>query len=104
MQFEDEQQKAKPANFGLLYGMSADGLYAMGANNYGLDWSRVEAFRAGQAWLALYPEFRLWHWWTSMTQSQPIPNNKCKVWNPHERRLITPERSAEPVMKFMRVV
>ena len=95
MRFHDERQKAKPANFGLLYGMSADGLYAMGVNDYGLNWSRVEAFRARQAWFALYPEFRLWHWWTSLTQSQPIPNNKCKVWNPHERKLISPEHTAK---------
>jgi hypothetical protein len=91
-QMHDERQKAKPTNFGLLYGMSAAGLHTNGVDNYGLSWSREEASQARQAWFALYPEFRIWHWWTALIQSRPIPKDKCLVWKSFEGSLSSLER------------
>jgi hypothetical protein len=88
----DERQKAKPTNFGLLYGMKAEGLYARGVNDYGLSWSREEASNARHAWFSLYPEIRLWHWCTSLLQFRNIPKDRCILWNPYERKLTRPER------------
>jgi hypothetical protein len=88
----DQRQKAKPTNFGLLYGMKAEGLYARGVDDYGLSWSRKEAADARHAWFSLYPEFRLWHRCTSLLQFRNIPKDRCILWNPYERELTHPER------------
>jgi DNA polymerase-1 len=85
-----ERQQAKSANFGLLYGMSGAGLHAYGINNYGLSWTTEEAAQARQAWFALYPEFRLWHFWTKYAQSRKLPLGGCAVWNSYEGKLIRP--------------
>ncbi|MGB8478553.1 MAG: DNA polymerase [Acidobacteriaceae bacterium] len=92
LDLHDGRQKAKPANFGLLYGISASGLHTQGVNNYGLSWSLAEASQARQAWFALYPEFRLWNWWTRFLQCRHISQDICMTWNPYERELVSPER------------
>lgn len=55
------RQAAKALNFGLLFGMSAGGLYGYGKTSYGLSWTREEAAQARMAWFALYPEIELGH-------------------------------------------
>jgi DNA polymerase-1 len=88
----DDRQKAKPSNFGLLYGMTSDGLYNHGIENYGLSWSREEARQARNAWFQLYPEFRLWHWHTRYLETRPITKSTCLLWNSFDRKLINPQR------------
>jgi DNA polymerase family A len=90
-QLQDERQRAKPANFGLLYGMGADRLHQYGISNYGLSWTPKEAARARLSWFALYPEFRLWHFWTKYLQSRKVPVGKCAIWNSDERKFVTPQ-------------
>jgi len=90
VRLHDQRQKAKPTNFGLLYGMSAEGLYTNGVDDYGLTWSMEEAAQSRHAWFSLYPEFRLWHWWTKFSQSRSIPPGTCMIWNFYEDKLINP--------------
>jgi hypothetical protein len=71
IELEVERQKAKAANFGLLYGMGARGFHAHGMRQYGLTWSQNDARFARNAWFDLYPEFRLWQWYTRHVQTKP---------------------------------
>lgn len=57
----DARTKAKPLNFGLLYGMSGHSLWEYGITNYGLNWTVEEAIEARAAWFEVYPEIELWH-------------------------------------------
>ena len=88
---QQERQGAKPTNFGLLYGMSAAGLHRYGISNYGLNWTPKEATQARSAWFELYPEFRLWHFWTKYTQSRKVNQGKCLLWDSFSQQLIAPE-------------
>jgi DNA polymerase-1 len=90
-QLQKERQGAKPTNFGLLYGMGAPGLHRYGISNYGLTWTEEEAAQARRSWFELYPEFRLWHFWTKYTQSKKIDKGQCLQWDPYTQRLVTPE-------------
>lgn len=94
-QWQDERQQAKPTNFGLLYRMGAEGLYNYGISNYGLSWVPEEAAQARHAWFELYPEFRLWQFWTMFRQSQKISQGKCAIWNSYERKLVIPEHKVK---------
>ena len=62
--FAEERQAAKACNFGLLYGMEAQGLRRMGITKHGLTWTIQEAADARKAWFDLYPDVRLWQLWT----------------------------------------
>lgn len=59
--YEAIRQPGKPANFGLLYGMGAEGFQEYAANNYGvmLTLAEAEAFRA--AFFALYRGLPIYH-------------------------------------------
>lgn len=67
----DARQRAKAANFGLLFGMSLDSFYAYGIGSCGLEWTREEAAAARAAWFATYPEIALWQAWTRHADALP---------------------------------
>lgn len=54
-------------NFGLLYGMSINGLHRYGIIGYGLDWSLEEAAAQRERWFELYPEILFWQCWSKLT-------------------------------------
>jgi len=92
IRLQDDRQKAKPSNFGLLYGMTPDGLYHHGVENYGLSWSPEDARQARNAWFQLYPEFRLWHWHTRYLQTRSLTKRTCLLWDSFDRKLVNPQR------------
>ncbi|QIG66809.1 DNA polymerase I protein [Rhizobium phage RHph_TM16] len=59
--FEDLRGKAKPANFGLLYGMGWQGFQAYAWASYGLVLSDTEAQNMREAFFALYPGLVHYH-------------------------------------------
>jgi DNA polymerase-1 len=91
VQLKQERQSAKPVNFGLLYGRSAIGLHGSGISDYGLTWTIQEATQARNAWFDLYPELRLWHFWTKYTQSRKVETNQCVLWDTYKRKLVRPQ-------------
>jgi DNA polymerase-1 len=90
-QLKQERQSAKPVNFGLLYGRSAIGLHRSGISDYGLTWTLGHATQARNAWFDLYPELRLWHFWTKYTQSRKVETNQCVLWDQYTRKLVWPK-------------
>jgi DNA polymerase I-like protein with 3'-5' exonuclease and polymerase domains len=54
----DQRTAAKPANFGLLFGMSARTLRDYAWSDYGLDWSLEQAEAVRNAFFELYPAIR----------------------------------------------
>lgn len=58
---KDERQKAKSANFGLLYGMGAPGFQMYAEAAYGVDVSLDEAFEIHQAFFDQWDGIRQWH-------------------------------------------
>jgi DNA polymerase I-like protein with 3'-5' exonuclease and polymerase domains len=59
--FEKNRTHAKPANFGLLYGMSAEGLMAYAWATYGLKLTLEEATVMRNAFFELYPGLLEYH-------------------------------------------
>jgi DNA polymerase-1 len=57
----EDRQAAKALNFGLLYGMGADGLRQYAANAYGVHLTAQEARSFRQRFFAAYPGLRRWH-------------------------------------------
>ena len=55
------RQRAKPSNFGLLYGMGHVGYREYARTAYGVNMTEEEAFEAREAFFALYPELIPWH-------------------------------------------
>jgi len=66
-EYKDARQQAKAQDFGLLYAMSATGLYEYGKTGYDLDWSKQDAEEARDAWLQAYPDIRVWHAITALS-------------------------------------
>lgn len=58
---KEERQLAKALNFGLIYGMSANGLRAYAASGYGVEMSEIEAKRFRDKFFATYPTIQAWH-------------------------------------------
>jgi DNA polymerase-1 len=58
---KEERNQAKPANFGLVYGMSARGFYFYVRDQYQPDITEAEAFDLYEATHAAYPELAEWH-------------------------------------------
>lgn len=66
-QYAPYRKRAKPVNFGILYGIGADGLHAQGVLEYDLTWSVNDAAEDILAWFELYPEVALYMYWTICT-------------------------------------
>ena len=59
--YEVNRQSAKAANFGLLYGMSADGYRTYAETSYGLKMTATEAEEARNKFFDTYPALLPWH-------------------------------------------
>ena len=55
------RQNAKPANFGLSFGMSAYGYREYALNDYGISMTNAQAAINRNAWFTLYPGVAKWH-------------------------------------------
>lgn len=58
---KQDRQLAKALNFGLLYGMGANGFRIYAKSQYGLDLSDAEARRYKEAFFKSYPGLAAWH-------------------------------------------
>jgi DNA polymerase-1 len=56
-----ERQRAKPVNFGLIYGLGAASLRRKAQADYGLELSEADVARYRRAFFAAYPAVRRWH-------------------------------------------
>lgn len=59
--FKFVRQNGKAANFGLLYGMQAEGYMNYARDSYGVDMTLEQALFARDQFFNLYPELLLWH-------------------------------------------
>lgn len=57
---KQDRQIAKSAGFGLLFGMSAEGLQVYARMTYGIEFSAEEAKSHREAWLRAYPGIAKW--------------------------------------------
>ncbi|CAB1129550.1 putative POLAc domain-containing protein [Candidatus Hydrogenisulfobacillus filiaventi] len=64
------RDRAKGANFGLLYGMGADGFRTYAQVIYDLELSEQDAVDLRERWFAALPELRVWQLWTLATPSE----------------------------------
>jgi DNA polymerase I len=55
-----QREMAKPANFGLIYGIGAKTLREYAWSDYGLDWTLEQAAAIWNAFFELYPAIRSW--------------------------------------------
>jgi len=56
-----QRQMAKAVNFGLIYGMGANGLAAYASSSYGVTMTPEQATAARDTFFRTYPGIRLWH-------------------------------------------
>jgi DNA polymerase-1 len=64
---KEERQLAKALNFGLLYGMGAEGLQTYAATQYGVSLSLERATEYREKFFATYPDLAKWHRETGRT-------------------------------------
>lgn len=57
----EERKKAKPVNFGFLYGMGAPKFGSYAFENYGVDFTAEECYAARAAYFEMYPDLLAWH-------------------------------------------
>ncbi|MGI4991058.1 DNA polymerase (plasmid) [Halobacteriovorax sp. GFR7] len=55
------RQRGKPANFGLSYGMSANGFYHYARDSYGVDMTLAEAEEAHVGFFNMFDRLKPWH-------------------------------------------
>jgi len=58
---KEERKKAKPVNFGFLYGMGWRKFIITAFNNYGVKFTEYEAQQYRKAYFDLYPDLESWH-------------------------------------------
>jgi DNA polymerase-1 len=58
---KEERAMAKPVNFGMIYGLSPDGLRRKAKSEYGIDLSAEDAARFRNAFFAAWPDITRWH-------------------------------------------
>jgi len=58
---KEDRQRAKTANFGLLYGQGDTGFRNYARSNYGVEMSLEEAAEYRERWFETYPAIRAWH-------------------------------------------
>jgi DNA polymerase-1 len=58
---KDDRQLAKAVNFGLLFGLGANGLRGYARSNYGLELTPEQAAQYRRAFFAAYPGLERWH-------------------------------------------
>lgn len=58
---KDERKKAKPVNFGFLYGMSAKTFVTTAWNNYGVEVTEEESVAFRKAFFEQFPKLLDWH-------------------------------------------
>lgn len=58
---KSERQRAKGANFGLVYGMQPQSLVTYARNNYGVVMTLQEAEQVHAGYFSLYPDLLVWH-------------------------------------------
>lgn len=57
----EERKKAKPVNFGFLYGMSAATFVQTAWNNYGVEVTEEESLEFRKAFFSQFPDLLTWH-------------------------------------------
>src|SRR5262249_20006653 len=58
---KEERAMAKPVNFGMIYGLSPEGLRRKAKAEYGIDLSEQDAVRFRDAFFDAYPDIKRWH-------------------------------------------
>ena len=79
---KDDRKLAKAVNFGLLYGMGAQGLRSYALRSYGVDMSLEEATLYRRRFFETYPELKRWHdherraWHHGETKTQTLTGRR----------------------------
>jgi DNA polymerase-1 len=81
---KDDRKLAKAVNFGLLYGMGANGLRSYALRSYGVDLSLEEASRYRRRFFQTYPDLKRWHddkrlaWHRGRTETRTLTGRRRK--------------------------
>ncbi len=97
---KDERQIAKSQNFGLLFGMGAEGLQVYARTTYGVSFTLDQAKQLREKWFVAYPGFGRWHQETKRAQAREsrCTSGRRRVFHQHTpdtERLNTPVQGDE---------
>jgi DNA polymerase I len=79
---KDDRKLAKAVNFGLLYGMGANGLRSYALKSYGVEMSSVEASRYRRRFFETYSDLKRWHdkerwaWQSGETETRTLTGRR----------------------------